>query len=331
VEGQDPSGGTLNGLVHAGVLDGRGGVRELDWEGLRRWTPADGVLWAHFDYAFEPVRRWLAEESRIEPLACAALLAEDPRPRGLAVGDALLVIFRGINLNTGAEPEDMVSIRMLVARDRIVSLRHRRMTVASGQWASLRSGCGPVDAGDVLVRICDSIVRGVGARVSEVDDTVDDLEERMVAEQREEMRHRLAEVRREAIGLRRYIGPQRDALNRLQGEPVSWLTPEARARLREVHDRLLRIIEELDAARDRAAVTQEELASRTGELINRRLYVLSLVAAVFLPLGLVTGLLGVNVGGIPGTESPAAFWVLSGLLLVIAVGLVVVFRRLRWM
>ena len=61
------------------------------------------------------------------------------------------------------------------------------------------------------------------------------------------------------------------------------------------------MIEELDAARDRAAVTQEELASRLAEQSNKRLYVLSVVAAVFLPLGLITGLLGVNLGGIPGT------------------------------
>ena len=85
-----------------------------------------------------------------------------------------------------------------------------------------------------------------------------------------------------------------------------------------------------DSARDRAAVSQDELNSRLSEQMNHTMYVLSIVAAVFLPLGLFTGLLGINVGGIPGTEDPWAFLIVCVLLVVIAIGLLVVFRRKRW-
>jgi zinc transporter len=90
------------------------------------------------------------------------------------------------------------------------------------------------------------------------------------------------------------------------------------------------MVEDLDAARDGAAVTQEELASRQAEMINKRLYVLSIVAAIFLPLGLVTGVLGVNLGGIPGSDWPYGFTVLC----VIMAGLISaqfwIFRKLGW-
>ena len=80
--------------------------------------------------------------------------------------------------------------------------------------------------------------------------------------------------------------------------PSPWFTAEYRARFAETADHMTRSLEELDAARDRAAVTQEELGSRVAEAANQRLYVLSIITAVFLPLGFVCALLGVNVGGV---------------------------------
>ena len=73
--------------------------------------------------------------------------------------------------------------------------------------------------------------------------------------------------------------------------------------IREIAERTSRFVEDIDAAKDRAAITQEELNSRLSEQMNKAMYVLSIVAAIFLPLGLLTGLLGINVGGIPGAEN----------------------------
>jgi zinc transporter len=320
-----------DGIVHAGVLNGRGGVRVLDWDGVRAWRPADGVLWAHLDYAHQASRTWLEQESGIDPVALSALLAEDPRPRGVVMGDALLVVFRGINVNRGSQPEDMVSVRMWVEAGRIITLRHRRLVAGTEQWNLLLHGRGAVEPADLLVRLCETILRRIAEMVHAIDETVDELEDMVLAEQREELRHRLAEVRRQAIGLRRFVGPQRDALANTGAADVDWMSEPARLRLREATDRMHRIVEELDAARDRAAVTQEELTSRTSELINRRLYVLSVVAAVFLPLGLITGLVGSNVGGIPLTENPYGFLILLAALVGMSVGQFWLFRKLGWL
>lgn len=130
------------------------------------------------------------------------------------------------------------------------------------------------------------------------------MEQEVIATESHALRTRLSEIRREAIMLRRYLSPQRDAMTRLPAESVPWLSDANRLHLKEATDRLVRCIEDLDSARDRAAVTQGELANRLSEQLNTRMYVLSLVAAVFLPLGFLTGLLGINLGGIPGSEKP---------------------------
>jgi len=104
-----------------------------------------------------------------------------------------------------------------------------------------------------------------------------------------------------------------------------------RMRLRETSDRTTRYVEDLDAIRDRAMVTQEELNNRLAEQMNKTMYVLSIVAGIFLPLGLLTGLLGINVGGIPGTENKWAFTIFCFILLGVAGVQVWLFKRKKWM
>ena len=145
------------------------------------------------------------------------------------------------------------------------------------------------------------------------------------------LRYDLAQLRKQTITLRRYLAPQREALNRLILEKFDWITDDYRMQLREISDRLIRHIEDIDAVRERAAVTQEELLSQISEQMNERMYVLSIVAAVFLPLGFFTGLMGINVGGMPGVEYEQAFWVVAALCVGVTLVLGIVFRHKKWL
>ncbi len=320
-----------DGLVAAYLLDGKGGGTELDWPAVRDWSPEQGLLWVHLDYTAPHSRQWLREQAGLTAVSAEALVAEETRPRSAAMEEGLLIILRGVNSNPGQDPEDMVSLRMWVERGRIITTRKRRLLSVVDLRESLAQGRGPASAAEFVVRITDRLVARMSRVIDGIDDTVAELEDSVLTEQSQGLRMRLAALRRQTIILRRYLAPQREALAMLLAEQGGWFEPVMRVRLREVADRLTRFVEELDAARERAAVTGEELASRLSEQLNQRMYVLSLVAVVFLPLGFLTGLLGVNVGGIPGAADPQAFVVL--ILLLLAVGLVqlIVFRWKRWL
>jgi zinc transporter len=111
-------------------------------------------------------------------------------------------------------------------------------------------------------------------------------------------------------------------------EELEWLAERDRSRLREAAERVTRLGEELDAIRDRAQVVHDQIMDERAEKMNRNMLILSVVTAVFLPLGLVTGLLGINVGGIPGEQSEFAFLVVCGLLVMLAALQIYIVRRL---
>ena len=320
-----------NGLVFAYELDGSGGGTNINWDGINKWRPEAGTLWIHMDYSGSDAQKWLASESAIDPVMVEALTAEETRPRSLVYKGGMLLILRGVNLNPGADPDDMISIRFWVDSNRIVTLRHRHVMAIDDLHQAIEAGNGPTSAGGFLEDLCDRLVSRMGSVISDIDDSVDALEDELLSNQSYDLRQKIAEIRRAAIGMRRYLAPQRDVMARLHNEKVDWLSEIERMRLREIADRTARFVEDLDAIRDRATVTQEELNNRLAEQMNKTMYVLSIVAGIFLPLGLLTGLLGINVGGIPGTESPWAFTVFCILLLLIAGLQVWLFKSKKWM
>jgi zinc transporter len=318
------------GLIHAWLLDGAGGGRRLDMADIESWAPEQGVLWVHLDYTSEAARQWLQNSAGLEELVADALLTEETRPRATAIDDGVLLALRGINMNPGAEPDDMVAIRLWVDEKRIISTRERVLLSVRDIAERLNAGKGPADAGDFLVALADRIVWRVSDTVDKCEDLVADLEDQVLEAGSSSLRQDLATLRRQTITLRRYLAPQRDAFAKLVTEKITWFDDDSRLRLREVSDRLIRNIEDLDAVRERAAVTQEELLSRLSDQMNTRMYVLSVVAAIFLPLGFLTGLLGVNVGGIPGAENSWAFLLFILFLGGIVAVQMVWFKHKKW-
>jgi len=320
-----------SGLLHACLLDGKGGAKLLDWDQARAWKPGDGYLWLHFDFSVPAVEGWLRGEAGLDEVTVEALITDETRPRAVAVHDALLLILRGVNLNPGEDPEDMVSVRAWITKDLAITLRRRRVMAIDDLREALVSGDGPADGGDFLVEFADRLTSRMVGVLDDIDDAADALEDEVLTAESHELRSRIGGVRRQAIALRRYLAPQRDVMARLQMEKASWLDDLHRVRLRELADRVTRHVEDLDAVRDRAAVTQDELNTRLSDQMNRTMYLLSIVAAVFLPLGLLTGLLGINVGGIPGSDQPWAFAAVCGLLVLLAIGEIWFFKVRKWL
>lgn len=310
------------------ALDGKGGATELEAPPAGSSEGADTLTWVHLDYQKPGAQAWLAEVG-VPEIYLESLVLEAPRPRVLAVKDHLLVVLRGINRNEGQDPEDMVAVRMWIDGRRVITLRHRRVAAMADLREELLAGDGPRDAAGFVAEVLQIVLRRIGDTVEEVVDRVDEFEELLLEDVTAELRAGVGAARREAIALRRHVAPQRDAVARLATEKVSWLDDTDRAHLRELGDRATRILEDLDAARDRAALIQDQVTAALGEQANRIMYFLSVVTAIFLPLGLLTGLLGINVGGMPGVDSPWAFTIVSVLLVVLALVLALVFRWAR--
>lgn len=318
---------TSDGLICAMVLDGAGGALDIDAAGVKAWSPGDGPLWIHLERTHPQTEAWLNTSSGLDALVVDALLAKDARPRCAPQPGGLIVVLRGVNLNPGAEPDDMISLRLWVDGHRVISLRTPRLMAAQDLREKLGAGVGPLASGGLMTCLAVGLTERIAPVVADLDERIDDMEESLLDTRGDTLRQDLAGARRQAIALSRYLAPQREAVTRLADLPGGPLSADDRSYLRESANRTVRYVEDLGALRERAVLIQEELLARHADSMNRTMYILSLVAAIFLPLGLITGLLGINVGGVPGMDSPAAFFWVCVLLVVLGV---LEFLVLRW-
>jgi zinc transporter len=318
------------GLLHARLLDGSGGARDLGRADVSHWEPTEGPLWLHLDRATPELSAWLRERSGLPEAACDALLAEETRPGSSRVGDGLLVVLRGVNLNPGADPEDMVSLRLWLEPNRILSLSKRRLLAVPDVLEELDRGTGPVDAPDTLIWLAIRLIDRLRPVLERIEDELDEYEERALSGSGGDLQNQLAALRQEVAAIRRHVAPQREAVARLAETRGRLFDEEHLDHLGNVRDQVARAVEHVEELRERASVVNDLIAGRLAEQLNRRLFMLALVTAMFLPLGLITGLLGINVGGIPGADAPHAFWAVCGVLGALGLLQAALLRRLRW-
>lgn len=279
---------------------------------------AGHTVWIHLNRDEAGAVAWLEHVAGIAADVRASLLTEDTRPRCEAVHDGLLIDLRGVNLNPGAEPDDMLALRLWAEEGLVVTLRRHQIMAADDMSRRLESDCGPKTTGDLIVGLAEHLtermqptIDGLEEAVDRLESTIDDVRIDIAA---------LPGIRQTAVALRRFIAPQQIALSRLVTVSSPLLNEDHRVDLRHGVDTVTRLVEDLDHVRERTGIVDDLVRQRQADQMARSTYLLSLVATLFLPLGFLTGLLGINVGGIPGADVTWAFWVVC--ILLSALGLI---------
>lgn len=311
-----------SGLICAHLLDGQGGSKLLNWEGVRAWKPGDGVLWVHLERNHTDSTAWLEHEAGIEDIVRYALQEDETRPRFTKHKHGLLLFLRGVNLAPGAEPEDMVSVRFWIEEHRVISVRiksNRRVLAVTDVRKHLKEGTGPNNIGDLVVMVASSLFRRIEPVLNGMEEQLDTIEENILVKEMGILRHDIAHLRIRSTKLRRYIAPQREVMSGLCNVGMKWVTESHKAYFHENYEQLARYIDALDMIRERASVIQDEISNNMSERLNRNMFILSTLTALFLPLGFLTGLFGINIGGLPGVGDPYAFPIFMGLLVLITV------------
>ncbi len=318
-------------IVHHLELNGQGGATLLDYHNLPTQVPKEGSRWVHIDFSKGGAREWLSGMEDIPEAVVDALFADETRPRSTKIGQGVLVTLRGVNLNPGSNPSDMVSLRLWVTPHFIISSRRRRLLSVQDIVKDLINNEGPINTADLMATLTQTLTIRMASVIDDLEDELAELEENLIQNTVEsDQRSTLVQRRIETVRLRRFLVPQKEAIQRLAVESQTWLTKEQVVLIQESANDITRYVEALESLRERCLFMQEEFVNLQSEKMNARMYVLSILSGIFLPLGFLTGLFGINIGGMPGTESGAAFWLFCGVLAILGVGQFVIMRKSRW-
>lgn len=312
-------------LVQGGTVSeiGPGAVADFDGPGFV-WLHCEGI--GHQGASGGN----MAVPDYVPPMAANALVASETRPRCDEVDDAVLINLRGTAFDTMQDSDGLVSIRLWVEGKRVTSVSRHRLAALGKVENAVRAG-RITDGGDFVSALAQAISVQLDPQVADLGDELDDCEGMLDGGNVYELRRKIAWIRSQAIVLRRFVAPDRDALGQMAQLEFDWISKEDRMHLREAADRFARMAEELEAVRERAALLHEQLTDLRAEMIDQRSLAIAVVAFIFLPLTFITGLLGMNVEGIPGAKEPWAFWGVVAFCVLIGAGVSAWFAWKHWL
>ncbi len=320
---------TFASMACAAILVGDGPVRRVGSDEAAAYR-GPGFIWLHFDTLEDADLAALKAQGDVPDVAANALVATETRPRCDRIEDGAIVNLRGPAAIETDDSDRLVSIRMWVRQGRVSSVSRRPLSALKSVIDQMEAG-KILDPGDLVAAFARAISKQLDPEVAALGDKLDDCETQLEPHQVYKLRSTIASIRSEAITYRRFVAPDRDALLTLAQLDFEWIAEEDRLHIREAADRFSRMTEELEAVRERAALLHEQLTDLRGEQMEVRALLLSIVALIFLPLTFITGLLGMNVKGIPYAEEEWAFWGVVGFCVLIALVISAYFARVHWL
>lgn len=307
----------------------------IDDSGSDRVTPdaalcaGCALVWVHLTTNDRATQDWLAHQAQLPDYIVEALTATETRPRCDQIGEGAFLNLRGLSNEKMAASDPLASVRIWAVAGRVFSVTRRPMTAIPSIIAEIERGTIR-DPGDLIAEFADAITSDLDPEVADLGDVLDDCEADLDAERIFELRSEVTRVRAKSIGYRRFLAPQRAAIEKLAALPVDWLHPDDRQHLTAAADRAARMAEELEAIRERSALMHEALTDLRAEQIDSRSLIISIVAMIFLPLTFLTGLLGMNVQGIPYANEPWAFDGVLWACAAIAIAISTYFIQRHW-
>lgn len=292
---------------------------------LARWP---SPVWLHFSLLDNRARAFLESRAPIPEEARATLVEPGARVHLQILQEGIAIVLGDLHHDFDADPDGFGVLRVYIDSGVMITCREHRLTCIDRlrlRLAKEQIATNPFELFEELVR---ELVEGFERVATNLSDLVDDAEDQILAGQVKDHRSELGRVRRLLVRLRRHVNANRVALLPLP-KRLDGIDAEQRQRLREALQLLDAVGQDLELVTERARLLQEEIAGRQGEATNRNLYLLSTLTTTLLPITLITGIFGMNVGGLPFASSHHGFWSVVLLMLVTVLATLLFLKRSR--
>ncbi|RYF83574.1 MAG: magnesium transporter CorA [Comamonadaceae bacterium] len=311
-------------------------VRSIDLDAARaridalaEQAPADGsFMWLHFNLSHAPARAWLERHAPLPDSFHEALRETQPSTRVERADDMLLAIINDVHFDFGFEPSDISTLWVAVGPQLVVSARTRPLRSIDVLRTAVRAGHAPQSSTELFEQLMRAQADALVGIVRSVTARIDSVEDALLAGRLDQQRARLGGLRRVLVRLQRLLAPEPAALFRLLHKPPAWMREADAQGLRDASEEFSVVLRDMGGLQERIKLLQEEIADSVQEDNNRSLFVLTVVTVLALPINILAGLFGMNVGGIPLADNSHGFWAVVGIVAsVTAVAAWLAFRK----
>lgn len=295
-----------------------GTTHAVDLDAAARWladtNAPDGFLWLHFNLSHAQAERWLQRHANLSDAFYETLKDGSHSTRIERDDDALIAVVNDVHFDFGFEPSDIATLWISVGPRLVVTARTQPLRSVDALRTAVRHGESPRSSVALLEQLMRTQADGLVGIVRGVTTRIDHIEDELLSGRLDHKRARLGVLRRLLVRLQRLLAPEPAALFRLLQHPPAWMAEDDVQELRGATEEFSVVLRDMQGLQERIKLLQEEIAASVNEDNNRSLFVLTVVTVLALPINILAGLFGMNVGGIPLAEDKHGFWIVVAIV-----------------
>jgi zinc transporter len=280
----------------------------------------NGFIWLHFNLSHQSSLKWLKEHCQLPEQFYDSLSDEGSSTRiELAEGHLIALVndlrYSGFDI----EPSEISTLWASANAHMLVTVRKKALRSIDQLRVSVEAHEVFNSPSDLLAELFRHQADVMAHIMRQVTNQVDTIEDGILTGRFNHKRNQLGSMRRTLVRLQRLLAPEPAALFRLINKPPVWMRESDVNELRQATEEFSTVMRDMLGLQERIKLLQEEIAALIIEQTNRSLFILTGLTVIALPVNMIAGLFGMNVGGIPYGEDATGFWVVVTFALTLSV------------
>jgi magnesium transporter len=301
---------------------------------LSHYKNPSGVTWINVDGLdnTEAINQ-LADMYHIHPLTVEDIRDVEQRPKAEEFDDYLFITFKAVNRECGEENR-FEQISLILTEDSLITFQELPGDSFDPIRKRILNNAGRIrrlGADYLAYTIMDSIVDEYFLVLDEIGITIDHLEERALDENDDLLMQDIQKEKQALLGIKRFVSPLRESLSVLLHLESSLIKPGLEPFLKDLHDNVMQAAETIESCRELLAGVMEINLATMSNRMNKVMKVLTIISTIFIPLTFIAGVYGMNFRYMPELEMRYAYFIIWGIMAIIAAGMLLFFKRRRWL
>jgi zinc transporter len=320
--GADPA-----GLICGYLIDPETGSHAIESDDAALWLQArafaagaaadandTSFLWLHFNLSHTGALPWLERHADLGAGFFDMLDEALRSTRVERVEQALIAVVNDVSFDFSFDPSDTSTLWIHVERHLVVTARRQPLRSVDKLREEIKGGQALRSSVELLEHLLRAQADVLGEIVRDAVERVDRIEDDLLADRLDQKRSRLGALRRLLVRLQRLLAPEPAAMFRLLQHPPGWVAELDVQELRQSSEEFSMVLRDMATLQERIKLLQEEIAAQVAEENNRSLFVLTVVTVLALPINIMAGLFGMNVGGVPLAQHAHGFWIVVAIV-----------------
>ncbi len=314
------------------------GITETELESVEacvRFKDSTRVTWLNVEglHDVEALER-LGEYFGLHHLVLEDILDTDQRPKVEDYGDYMFVLARVSCCNQEKDEVDTEQVSLVLFPKIVITFEEGGIDVFAAVRDRIRMGKGRIrqrGTDYLLYALLDAVVDGYLVTLAELGERIESMEEEIVTDPGPYRLNAIHTLRTQIASLRRIVWPLREVIHSLDRGAPALFDESTTIYVRDLYDHTMHVVDTIETFRDTLSGMLDVHLSSVSQRMNEVMKVLTIIATIFIPITFIAGVYGMNFQYMPELEFPWAYPTALGVMLAVAVGMIVYFRKKQWL